>query len=351
MTKPALISAICSAVALPETTDAAIPEWVHILPAGDELLTTDQRGPYKVEDHQAIIANSYARLPRIIIDENHATDTAAKQGHSAPARGYITEMEVRKDGIWGKVDWTEGGKALISDRSYWGVSPVLMVSKTTKAVHSIARVSLTNEPNLRGLAALNSESSMSFSAKLAKALGLEEDASEDDILAAVGKLTKQGDDEEAEANAALASVAKALSLKEDASADDIVAAAQAATAGDDKLVTALQTRLSEAEKELKELNTSRKRDAAEAFVDGEIKAGRVGLTPVRDEYISMHMADPARAEKLVGAMPKMDGELLVDTPPAADGELQLNSVQTDVARIMGLDPEAYKKTLAAENAA
>lgn len=350
MTTPDLITSICSAVALPATTDAGVPEWVHILPAGSEIMTVDGRGPYKVEDAQAVIDRSFARMPRIIIDENHSTDTAAKVGGKAEAHGYIKSMEAREDGIWAWVDWNASGKALLENRSYWGLSPVLLRSKDF-VVHSIARVSLTNEPNLRGLAALNSESKMSFSAKLAKALGLNEDASEDDILAAVGKLAKKGDDMKSEANASMANVAKALGLMEDAGEEELIAAAQAASAGDDELITSLQSRLSEAEGELKELNTARKRDAAEAFVDGEIKAGRMGLRPMRDEYIDMHMADAARAEKLIGAMPKMDGELLTETPPAVDGELELNSVQADIARTMGLDPEAYKKTLAAQRTA
>ncbi|NVK60486.1 MAG: hypothetical protein HWE37_10485, partial [Rhodobacteraceae bacterium] len=98
------------------------------------MVARDGRGPWHYDDAKAVIEESFSRRLRIHIDENHSTDTAAKLGLSAPARGFITEMEERADGIWGRVDWNESGRALLSDRAYWGLSPVLSYDKTTGRV-------------------------------------------------------------------------------------------------------------------------------------------------------------------------------------------------------------------------
>ena len=76
------------------------PAWVHLLPAG-EIETIDRRGPYRIADAEKLIAAGFAATPRLPIDENHATDLAAPKGQPAPARGWITAMEAREDGIWG----------------------------------------------------------------------------------------------------------------------------------------------------------------------------------------------------------------------------------------------------------
>lgn len=40
---------------------------------------------------------------KLPVDECHATDKAAPDGRQAPARGWIVQMEVRADGLWGRV--------------------------------------------------------------------------------------------------------------------------------------------------------------------------------------------------------------------------------------------------------
>ncbi|MBN8190472.1 phage protease, partial [Sulfitobacter sp. 1A10445] len=109
-----------STIPLPAPANGqAVPEWVHLVPKG-RVQARDGRGPWHYDDAKAVIEESFSRRQRIHIDENHSTDTAAKLGLSAPARGFITEMEERADGIWGRVDWNESGRALLSDRAYWG---------------------------------------------------------------------------------------------------------------------------------------------------------------------------------------------------------------------------------------
>ena len=90
------------------------------------------------------------------------------------------------------------------------------------------------------------------------------------------------------------------------------------------------------------------------FIDGAIKAGRVGVKPMRDHYIARHAASEAGAaevEKEIGALPVVGPSGALPVPPKSKtGEVVLNAEQQTAARVLGLDPKAYAKTLAAEAA-
>ncbi|QRY97257.1 hypothetical protein JT366_08575 [Sphingomonas paucimobilis] len=101
--------ALCAALNI-DATEGKVPEWVHLLPAGP-VRTADGRGPYRVNDIHSIVSASMAG-GKLVLDECHATDLAAPRGESAPARGWIVELQARADGVWGKVDWTPEGARL-----------------------------------------------------------------------------------------------------------------------------------------------------------------------------------------------------------------------------------------------
>ncbi|MDK3072762.1 phage protease [Sedimentitalea sp. JM2-8] len=342
--------AICAQV-LPAGEGSDAPEWVHLLPAG-EIATADRRGPYHVTDLDQLVANSMRDGVDLLIDQDHATDLAAPKGDPAPARGWITELQARADGIWGRVEWTGEGRGLVVSRAYRALSPVLLHDKA-KRVSRILRASLVNQPNLRGLVALNMETDdMSFQERLAELLGLGADATETAIQSAVQALA----DVDAPAlQSQLAEIGTALGVKD---GGDIVAAAQAAgKPGDDAetivalqaSVTALQSEVVEQAKTIKTLTENTTRAAAEAFVDGEIKRGRVGVKPLRDHYVSMHMQDAARVEKEIGALPILSGTTITTPPPEAkDGEISLNAEQVAAAKLLGVPLDDYKATLKEE---
>jgi len=95
------------------------------------------------------------------------------------------------------------------------------------------------------------------------------------------------------------------------------------------------------------LSESVARDKATAFVDGAIAEGCTGVKPARDEYIAMHMEDPARAQKLIAAMPKLSGSTHAQDVPDQAGESGLSEADRSVIALMGLDEEEYKESLAA----
>ncbi|WP_102226915.1 phage protease [Acidimangrovimonas sediminis] len=347
--------ALAAAVELPGGADA--PEWIHLVPtAQGEVNTFDTRGPYRVEDAAAIVAASMADPRGLPIDENHSLYIAAPQGQSAPARGWITGMEVRPDGIWGRVEWTAAGRELVASRAYRAISPVIRHDKAGR-IHSLTCASLVNRPNFQGLTALNQEITMTFQTTLAEKLGLAADASEEDILAA---LPATGTDTALTSlQSAMGEIGVALGVEAGAKPEAILAAAKASKpkgAGD---ITALQSELTalqaenvELAKRVNVLTEGSARAAAVSFVDGEIRKGRVGLKPRRDTYIAMHMEDAAKTEELVTGLPILGASGALTAPPAAgkDGEISLNAEQVTAAKMLGLDPKQYAATLKDERA-
>lgn len=341
-TAASLSLALAAAHALPDQDGA--PDWVHLLPAVQREITTfDGRGPYRVVDADAVIAASLDDPRGLPIDENHATDLAAPKGGPAPARGWITELQSREDGIWGRVEWTGTGRDLVAGRAYRGISPVFF-HDGKGVIRKIARASLVNTPNLRGLTALHQENPMTFMERMAELLGLQRDASEDQIAAAVEATAAKAP----QLQSSLTAIGAALGVAESAEPQVIIDAARAARSGGTS-VAALQAELVSITGELNTIREAGARAAATSFVDGAIRAGRVGVKPLRDHYIAMHMQDPARVEKEVGAMPVLGPSGTIANPPAAaNGEIALNSDQLAAARALGVDPADYAKTLAAE---
>ena len=332
-----------SALELPSLGE--VPEWVHLVPRG-QFGARDGRGPWKYGNAQDLITASFAARKRIHIDLNHSTETAAKQGLEAPAVGYVTEMEERTDGIWGRVDWTRRGKELLADRAYWGISPVIQFDKTTGDVHAVARAALTNDPALTELTPLSTEETQEmFLQKLAKMLGLGEDASEEDVTAALQKaLDAKKDGDEGEGNAALATLATALGAEEGADVAALTTLAKTLTAGKTETAEALTA----LQAEVKELRDGGKTSAAEAFVDQAIRDRRVGVKSAREEYVALHVENPERCEKMIAGLPKLDATNTTIEPPKTEGTTALSAQETDVAAMLGIDPEKMAATKAAE---
>lgn len=319
--------ALCASVALPDQAEA--PEWIHLVPTlQGEVATFDGRGPYQMTDAATVIAASLANERGIPIDEMHATDLAGALGGPAPARGWIKDMEARADGIWGRVEWTAAGRALVADKAYRAISPVLTLHADRRTVRMIPRASLVNAQNLRGLTALNQEMPMNFMAKLAEKLGLGATASEDDLLAAIpatgGATALQS---------ALTEIGTVLGI--DASNTAAIVAAVQGKAAEGASLIALQTENTGLKTRLDALEASSKRAKSEAFVDAGIAEKRSGLSASnRETWITLHMSQPDTATSLVNAMPKLGPSHIGATPPGTEGEeLSLNAEQagTDLA--------------------
>lgn len=341
---------LCSAVAIAPDGDD-VPEWIHLLPAG-EVRGADGRGPYRAADVQSLMSASIQASGKLPLDECHSTDLAAPKGAPAPARGWIVELQQRTDGIWGRVEWTADGRRIMADKQYRGISPVILHRKDGTITH-ILRASLTNTPNLIGMAALHSElhtgdNRMNWKEKLIELMKLDSDASDDAIVAALAeKLSGGGNSDEVALQSALAPIARAAGVAEGADAATVLAGVQAlAKGGDGEAIMALQSELATVTTRLNALQDTSKLTAATSFIDAAIVAGRVGIKPLRDRYIAMHMKDASGTEELVNAMPVLQGTTLLGVPPKDGKPGELSPADQQVIALMGLDPEEYKKTLA-----
>lgn len=233
----------------------------------------------------------------------------------------------------------------MADKAYRHISPVIN-HRADGLVTAILRASLVNKPNLRGLTALHQEQSMDFLKKLALSLGLPETATEAEVMAAVAR-------SQTALQSALDPIAVAAGVSAGSDVTTILAGVQSlkASTGESATITALQSELTDLGKKFTALQASTATEKATAFIDGEIKKGRVGVKPLRDHYISMHAADPARVEKEIGALPIISGGTVAVTAPPApdkDGNVALDESQMKIAALMGVDPKAYAATLKEE---
>ena len=331
----------------------AVPDWIQILPPAP-IATRDNRGPYQVRDVEALIRVSMAEADgRLPIDENHSIDLAGPAGLASPAVGWIVEMQARDGAVWARVEWTEAGRRLVGDRAYRGISPVFMATKKDAEITHLLRASLTNTPNLRGLAALHHQENDHMEEllqQLAAALGLGEGADRAAIVARATDLN-QRPAPAAELQSALTPIAKALGDGVAIEGGAILAAIgdlrDPAKVVSADAVKALQT-------ELATLKAAGAKDKATGVVDAAIAAGKPGVKPLRDHYIARHMADPAAVERELAALPSIAGRVVI---PAASSDVQpgtaaaLDEVQLQAAKLLGLAPEAYAKTLAAQQEA
>ncbi|TAD86534.1 MAG: hypothetical protein EAZ99_19870, partial [Alphaproteobacteria bacterium] len=126
--------------------NGAVPDWVQLLPL-TPFTGRDGRGPYmgSLDD---VAARS--ELP-FAVDEAHGIDQPW-QGNTR-AHGWVVELQVRADGLWGRVEWTESGRDLVQSKAYRFSSPVFTHSDQL-VIGEVLRLALVNNPNLR-LASLN----------------------------------------------------------------------------------------------------------------------------------------------------------------------------------------------------
>ena len=311
MAKKSPLVALCSAVAF-AAADGDVPEWVNLLPAGQELRTNDGRGPYRVLSLQAVAEASLPSGKKLPLDECHSTDKAAPDGRPAPARGWIVELQARNDGLWGRVEWTPTGAQLMAEKAYAGISPVIVHTEDGRVLQ-VLRASLTNTPNLTGLVALHSEETgMDWRTMLLQLLGLDSEA------------------DDAAIEAACKSKAPTTAMQSVVQHPDFVA---------------LQSQFTAQAGELKALREGVQRKDAVAYIDGQIAAGKVGIKPVRDTYIAMHMRNPEEVRTLVEAMASVGGVTVAGDVPTGGGAGAPSAEDTLIMSAFGVSEEEYEAAL------
>ncbi len=358
-------SVACLATTL--TVADAAGAWMRLLPAGT-FSSRDGRGPYTSGDRAALqkiveASLAYAGETELVIDYDHQTVFGAKDGVGgrAPAAGWVKQLDVRDDGIYGLVEWTEAAAAAIKAKEYRYISPVFFHDKGGRVL-ALQLAALTNTPALDLTAVAASarfatrETDMD---KIAAALGLAAGSGEDAILAAlntqlaastaIARAAGLADgakpaDVQAAVAAAFADrgkVATAAGLAATATTDQIVAAFSAGKVDPTRYVPIEQVQQLTAA--VQALQDGQLTDKAEQAVASAIKDGK--LVPALKQWgLDLYKADPAKFATFCGSAPVLTAPQLrvPATPPSAGG--RLDGADMAVCQAMGLDPAKFAET-------
>lgn len=341
--RPAKLERIAAAITLSE---GEAPEWIQLLPAGRFALADGREQAFDLTNPEFVITASMTGrdLP---IDYDHAldrSDVARK-----PAAGWITAMEVREGSIWGRVSWTESGAKAIASREYRFLSPVFF-HDTKGVVASIQRAALTNNPALPMLKALASQEAPmdTILKRLAKLFGISDDSDEEAVIAAAQQSVTLATGHTSLLEAICS--AGGDEVKVDDGPEKIVAAIQAgATPDPAKFVPIAQHQA--VCSELTALKSDGAKAEAERTVGKAIQDGK--LVPAqRDWALAFCSSNPTGFDEFVKNQPEIvpPGEREVVTGDPASGEGALGDAGLAVCSSLGIDPEDYKKTQAAQRA-
>jgi len=150
-----------------------------------------------------LIAAAKARRSDYVIDYEHQTLHAAKNGQRAPAAAWFHDLQWREgDGLYVVAPrWTAAAASHVADHEYRYVSPVFSWDKTTGEVTAILHAALVNDPGLDGLtdfsalgahfADFSEEEPMDLLTKLFIAAGLPAPKDEAAATAALSNLTAE----------------------------------------------------------------------------------------------------------------------------------------------------------------
>lgn len=212
-------------------SEAVAPEdentktWNMLLPAGDVIDCRDGRS-YQNPDPQAIVDAYNADPIEIMVDTNH---DSVWTGYDPAAHGWVKEMELREGAIWGEIEWTDRGVEVLSRKHFRYLSPAFL-ERPEGVITAIVSLGLVNQPAMTMPAVARAETgsdpknpkpkpkeSLVTDEQLAQAraaYGLADDASVEDVMAAILAAAPAKEPTKEEADAAAAAEAEAAAAAE-----------------------------------------------------------------------------------------------------------------------------------------
>ncbi|MCT4509910.1 MAG: phage protease [Tepidibacter sp.] len=186
-----------------------VPDKIKILPLG---LVKSQKGDFVVDvESYDLIENAFKdRKLDIVVDYEHQT----LENVEAPAAGWVKELDVSTDGIYGKVEWSEKAAMYLKNKEYRYLSPVIYVRKSDKKAAQLHSVALTNTPAIDGMTPIINSSDAQldepkstksnevdqFIKELKKMLSLSNESTVEDIRKTIMQLVNQKQNLEMEVN-------------------------------------------------------------------------------------------------------------------------------------------------------
>lgn len=148
-------------------------EWLHLIAGGDVPITLEREGKDGALEEVALvqrydraalqaIVNSFGEYAKkqevggrwagLLLDWDHFSSMADQQSDAA---GWIMELQLRDDGIWGRIDWSDKGAAAVVGKQYKFASVTHhlrdceMIGDGIIRPLAITKAALTNEPRNR----------------------------------------------------------------------------------------------------------------------------------------------------------------------------------------------------------
>lgn len=321
--------------------DGDPPAEIQVLPYGEKISTP--KGEFTMDEESAasVMSAWVAQKNQMVIDYEHQT----LAGTEAPAAGWIKQLiDKGKDGIWAAVEWTERAGQYLKNREYRYVSPVVLQRKSDNRIVRLINVALTNQPNIDGMVPLINKAGMTYSNKedstmwkeMLKRLGLADNATEQDAIAAINKIATDAAAQSAAKGSVVVankSVLTALGLADTATEAEITGTIMA--------MKQSHTQVGAIAQELAALKTQiGAKDAADA-VELAMKEGKI--TPAQKEWADEYAKrDLAGFKVFVAKAPVVvvHGKIVGDDKPPEGG---LDETQLAVNKQMGIDAETFKK--------
>ena len=332
---------------------SGVPTEIKILPLGR---VHSQKGDFNVDEESfELIRKQFKdRKLDLVIDYEHQTLSDVQ----APAGGWIKELYKGEDAIIAKVEWTAKAAEYLKNKEYRYLSPVVLVRKRDQKATAIHSVALTNTPAIDGMFALvNSLDIEDISEggnimdlkELAKALGLPETATEEEIKKAVEDAAKAaeklkemeekkpedkpgegGKPQEVAEVVANSTILSMLGLKEGAKTEDVAAS-----------IMALKTGTPDTQAELLALKQRMQERDADEEVQKALKAGKI--TAAQSGWAKSYaLKDMDGFKCFVEKAPVVvpPGKLELKDAPAAPGS---DEVDVAILKNMGVSMEDVKK--------
>ncbi|MGI6254238.1 MAG: phage protease [Acutalibacter sp.] len=327
-----------------------VPEIISILPLGHVV---SSKGEFDVDEEslQEMKAQIAKRGVDLVVDYEHQT----LKGVQAPAAGWVKELKLEDGHIKALVQWTPQAAEYLKNREYRYLSPVVNVRKSDGKVTGLHSLALTNTPAIENMTPIvnsstyleGGQSNMEIIKKIAQLLGLGEDASEDQVMEAIGKTLDEvkglkeaaagggAQPPDAEKVVANKAVCELLGLKAGAATDDVTAKIMELKGGTIDGINVVE--------ELKTLKRqNQEREAADA-VTLALKAGKI--TPAQSEWAKSYaLSDPKGFQSFVEKAPQV-----VPMSEIVKGDsLALKSDEVDeatmlVCKQLGITAEDVKK--------
>ena len=203
--------------------EAGIPDEVLIVKAGwtfAEWNNGERLSFYTDEEaFRSILANADRRQIDIVVDYEHQTAGPERKPRDglAKAAGWIAPDGLKWDpkrGILASIEWTPAAAEMIKNREYRYYSPVMDVDASTLRPIRIYSLALTNIPAMNDIPpiAASAEGVKSMGGQILKKLGLDENASPEEVEKAIDALISKASGSAPSEDQTAMSAAKMLSF-------------------------------------------------------------------------------------------------------------------------------------------